>query len=90
MFDLDTLQADANSGRAGIICAQRNDMEKPGHIQIIAPEHDDKVAKRVAGKVTQPLQSQAGASNFNYDFLGSSWWQGAAFKQFGFWTNDAG
>ena len=90
VFDVDTLQTEANSGRLAIICAQRTDMEKPGHIQIIAPEHGTHAAKRSAGKVTQPLQSNAGSTNFTYGFLGSSWWQGATFKQFGFWTNDAG
>jgi hypothetical protein len=91
VFDADTLQTEANSGRMAIICAQRNDMEKPGHIQVIAPEHGTHVAKRSpAGKVTQPLQSNAGSTNFTYGFLGSNWWQAAMFKQFGFWTNDVG
>jgi hypothetical protein len=88
VFDADTLQSDVNSGRVGIICAQRNDMEKPGHIQIIAPEHAGRAAKRIGGKVTQPLQSNAGATNFTYGFLGSNWWQASSFKQFGFWSND--
>ena len=91
VFDLDTLQTEVNLGRLGIICAQRTDMEKPGHIQIIAPEHGSERAKRnSAGKVTQPLQSNAGLRNFTYGFLGSTWWQGTSFRQFGFWTNDVG
>lgn len=90
VFDVDALQTQANAGRIGMICAQRADMEKPGHIQIIAPEHGDQAAKRVGGKVTQPLQSNAGATNFTYGFLGSTWWQGAQFKQHGFWVHDVG
>ena len=88
VFDVDTLQAGANDGRLGIICAQRTNMETPGHIQIIAPEHGTNTAKRAGGKVTQPLQSNAGASNFTYGFLGAKWWQSSQFKQFGFWLSD--
>ena len=91
VFDVDALQSQANAGRMAIICAQRTDMEKPGHIQVVPPENGANKAKRNAsGKVLQPLQSNAGASNFTYGFLGSSWWQGASFKQFGFWTSDVG
>lgn len=88
VFDVDMLQAGANAGRLGIICAQRTNMEAPGHIQIIAPEHGANTAKRAGGKVTQPLQSNAGASNFTYGFLGAKWWQSSQFKQFGFWLSD--
>ena len=87
VFDPDALQSAANGGSIAIICAQRTELNRPGHIQIVAPEHGDHAAKRVGGKVTQPLQSQAGASNFSYGFLGSNWWQGAAFRDFGFWIN---
>ncbi len=88
VFDTDTLQLHANAGRMAIICAQRTNMEKPGHIQVIAPENGSHSAKRSGGKVTQPLQSNAGSTNFTYGFLGSNWWQAAQFKQFGFWTSD--
>lgn len=90
VFDLDTLQAEANAGRVAIICAQHKDMESPGHIQIVAPEHGDHAAKRAGGKVTQPLQSNAGGKNFTYGILGSTWWQSSDFKQYGFWVSDAG
>lgn len=88
-YSADDLQSQVNSGKIGIICAQRTDMEKPGHIQIIAPESGGSIAKRVGGKVTQPLQSNAGATNFNYGFLGNNWWQGSKFRDFGFWVCDA-
>ncbi len=89
-FDVNSLQGEVNSGRIGIICAQRKDMEKPGHIQVVAPEHGEKRAKRSGLKVAQPLQSQAGAKNFSYGFLASNWWQGSSFRQFGFWTAEVG
>lgn len=89
LFDPDVLQSEANSGRIAIICAQRNDMEAAGHIQVIAAENGAHTAKRsAAGKVTQPLQSNAGDDNFTYGFLGPNWWQRAQFKQYGFWSND--
>ena len=88
VFDLDSLQNAANAGDIGIICAQRTQMNKPGHIQIVAPEHGSHAAKRsAAGKVTQPLQSNAGSRNFNYGFLGNSWWTSSQFKEFAYWTN---
>lgn len=89
LFDVDALQTDANNGRVGIICAQRVQLNKPGHIQIIAPEHGPHVAKRsAAGKVTQPLQSNAGSSTFTYGFLNNTWWSGSSFREFGFWSAD--
>jgi hypothetical protein len=89
LFDLDTLQSEANAGRMAIICAQRTDMESPGHIQVIAPENGAHAARRSpAGKVTQPLQSNAGASNFTYGFVGPDWWHARQFRQFGFWSSD--
>jgi hypothetical protein len=91
LFDVDSLQAEANSGRLGIVCAQRKNMEMSGHIQIVAPEHGSNKAKRnSACKVVQPLQSNAGVQNFTYGCLGTTWWQGASFRQYGFWTCDAG
>ncbi len=81
-------QMEANSGKAAIICAQRKTLSSPGHIQVIAPEGGGDKAKRSGGKVTQPLQSNAGAKNFTFGFLGNNWWQGAAFRDFGFWVCD--
>jgi hypothetical protein len=64
-------------------------MNRPGHIQIIAPESgSDKAKRNSKGEVVQPLQSQAGAKNFKYGFLGNNWWTGASFREFGFWTSD--
>lgn len=90
LFDVDALQSQANAGRMAIICAQRTNMESSGHIQIVAPEHGSNIAKRVGGTVTQPLQSNAGRTNFTYGFMGSNWWQSSSFRQFGFWTSDVG
>lgn len=91
LFDVGKVQSHANDGHVAIICAQHQNMETPGHIQIVAPENGANKAKRSSsGAVTQPLQSNAGAKNFTYGFLGSNWWQGAKFRQFGFWANSPG
>jgi hypothetical protein len=83
--DPHALQMAVNPGRVGIICAQRTDMNRPGHIQIVAPEHGDRAARRVNGRVTQPLQSNAGSRNFTWGQLGSTWWGSSNFREFGFW-----
>lgn len=88
--DPHALQMAVNPGRLGIICAQRTDMNRPGHIQIVAPEQGDKAAKRVNGRVTQPLQSNAGSRNFTWGQLGSTWRASASFREFGFWHGAAG
>lgn len=81
----DEVQEAASSGRLGLICAQRTDLNRPGHIQIVGPEHGERQARRVNGRVTQPLQSNAGARNFTWGQLGNSWWTGPSFREFGFW-----
>jgi hypothetical protein len=87
VVDLDDLQTQVNGGKIGVINAQRTDLNRPGHIQIVAPEHGAHLAKRNAGKVTLPLQSNAGSTTFTYGFLGTTaWWRGAAFRDFAFWV----
>lgn len=88
-FDTESLQRAANEGRLAVIVAQRTDLNRSGHIQIIAPEHGQHAAKRSNGTVTVPLQSQAGTRNFRYGFLGQgAWWANPAqFRKHGFWTH---
>ncbi|WP_419898977.1 SH3 domain-containing protein [Roseomonas sp. USHLN139] len=90
VFDLDALQDGANAGRIGVVCAQRKDMETPGHIQIAAPEHGSHKAKRSGSKVVQPLQSNAGSENFTFGHLSANWYQASKYKQHGFWLADVG
>jgi hypothetical protein len=88
VMDLDELQSAANAGKIGIIVAQRTELNRPGHIQVVAPEHGTHKASRTSsGKVKLPLQSNAGASTFTYGFLGNSaWWRAASFRDFAFWV----
>lgn len=84
-FDMTDLQNAANAGQVGIICAQRRELNRPGHIVAVAPENGGHQATRRGGQVTVPLQSQAGVSNFDYG--GKIWWTGSQFGKFGFWKH---
>jgi hypothetical protein len=86
VVDETTLQTAANEGKVGIICAQRTDLERPGHIVAVVPETGTHRAQRAGSSVTIPLQSQAGSTNFRYG-SGPAWWRGARFRAFGFWTH---
>ena len=82
--DLTSLQDAANAGAVCIISGQRVDVNTPGHICAVVPEHDANQATRTpAGQVKIPLQSNAGARNFQ--FGGKVWWTAAKFKSFSFW-----
>ncbi len=84
--DADALQRAVNDGAVGIVCAQRRDLERPGHIAAVVPETGDRRATRSGGRVTIPLQSQAGTSNHGY--CCTRWWTNAKFRDFGFWMHD--
>lgn len=89
VFDLTALQSAANAGGVGLICADRDAEGKPGHITVVVPEIAGQKARRdVDGHVVLPLQSQAGATNFQYGDGGRAWWAGAEFKARGFFVHD--
>ncbi|CAL8479563.1 glycoside hydrolase domain-containing protein [Caballeronia sp. S22] len=78
--DLTELQAIANAGGVGVICADRATDGLPGHISVVVPETEAHKADRdAAGNVTQPLQSQAGGTNYMYGSAGPHWWLGKQF-----------
>lgn len=83
------LQNAANQGKVAVICAQRVDLNRSGHICMVAPEEPPaRVASRSGGVVNLPLQSQAGAKNFSYSTGTTRWWAGSQFRAFGFWVHD--
>ena len=89
VFDGSALQACANNGGVGVICADREAVGRPGHISVVVPENAMHRAGRDAdGHVTEPLQSQAGARNHRFGGAGPSWWRGAQFKAWGFFVHD--
>jgi hypothetical protein len=78
----------ANRGEVALICAQRTDLNRSGHICAISPEKPpDSVADRRHGSVHLPLQSQAGTKNFTYSFGTTRWWADSKFRAFGFWVH---
>jgi hypothetical protein len=85
---LTKLQAEVNQGAMGVIVARRKEDGKSGHIVMVVPETAEHTAKRDStGEVTAPLQSQAGASNFQYGRGTTNWWNGAQFAEFAFWIH---
>lgn len=87
--DASALQAAANNGGVGIVCADREAQGKPGHITVVVPESPSRQAVRdVAGNVDQPLQSQAGAINRRYGSAGRNWWLGAEFLDHVFFVHE--
>ncbi len=83
--DIDELQKAVNAGQVAIICAQRTELNQPGHITAVVPETATHHAIRKADRVTVPLQSQAGAGNYAY--FSRTWWTGKQFGKFGFWLH---
>jgi len=84
----DEAQAAANVGEAVIICAKRKDLARSGHITAVAPEPGAPgglSAVREGGKVTKPLLSQAGETNFQY--RAGNFYRGDQFQAFGFWAH---
>jgi hypothetical protein len=87
IWNLEDLQSEVNTGKIGIIVAQRINLNSPGHIVAVIPENADHKANRSAsGEIIAPLQSQAGATNRKI-FSGSRWWDNPGkFGKFGFWV----
>jgi hypothetical protein len=80
VFDATALQKAANDGGIGLICADRKAAGRYGHITVVVPEAQGRIATRDAdGYVVQPLQSQAGERNFRYGSSGPSWWMSDTF-----------
>jgi hypothetical protein len=85
---LTALQQGANQGAIGIIVARRKEDGRSGHIVAVVPETTDNKAKRDnTGNVIAPLQSQAGARNFQYGTGTANWWKGAEFAESAFWLH---
>jgi hypothetical protein len=87
-FSLTDLQDCANRGGIATICARRKNLGLSGHIVVIAPETAVIKARRdAAGKVTMPVQSQAGSVNFARRTPDQAWWRDARFGSFVLFTN---
>ncbi len=91
-FDLDVVQTAANKGKVVLITAKRKELNRSGHICMIAPEDAiNKSERDENAKVTLPLQTQAGAKNrkyFTHFGNGSKWWTHSKYRDFGFWVHE--
>ena len=85
--DLNALRDAADHGAVDVICAQRKDLSRSGHIVLVVPESQGHTAARTGQTVTFPLQSQAGRRNKAY--FSNEWWVALAdqFRAHGFWTH---
>ena len=85
---LEVLQATANQGQVCLIVAQRSDLNSPGHISAVVPEHKNYRARRNSqGVVLRPLESQAGRTNYRYVTKSSAWWTAGQYGTFGFFRH---
>ncbi|HEY7639006.1 MAG TPA: SH3 domain-containing protein [Steroidobacteraceae bacterium] len=84
-LEVTQLQQQVNTGAVGIICAQRTNLSRSGHIVAVVPESSGHAAERVGQSVVTPLQSQAGARNKAY--FASQWWTSLDFRAHGFWIH---
>ena len=84
--DLTALQGAANDGMCSLIIA-KSVPNRHGHISIVCPEAQDLTAKREAGRVTEPVQSQTRLANGAVSAR-SDWWDQPQFQGFAFWVND--
>jgi hypothetical protein len=82
------LQDHANMGGVALITARSRADGRSGHIVPVVPETAEETAQRDAeGRVTLPLQSQAGSANFRYGRGLPAWWLDARFSESAFWMH---
>ena len=81
-------QEAANAGRVAIIQASKIDGVTSGHVGVIMAEGNGHAHTTGKDGSYQPLQSQAGASNFQYSDtppagagISDSWWKGEGMKE---------
>lgn len=87
-FSVNEAQMAANNGKVVIVCAKRVTTNRPGHICAIVPETASFKAKRRSdGRISAPLQSQAGNSNYKYK-AANQWWTSSRFQSFGIWVHE--
>lgn len=85
---LDELQVHANQGGIGIVVARRRYEGRPGHITVVVVEDESVKARRShQGRVTSPVQSQAGSINFRRRSDRPQWWKGQQFAESAFWMH---
>lgn len=88
IVEMEEVQHAVNDGAVGVVCAQRADLNRPGHIAVIVPEdRGHRAPRRRDGTVAAPLLSQAGATNFRFGGTPPGFWTSPKFRDFGFWVH---
>lgn len=87
-LDLTELQDEANLGKVCITVARAKPQFHNGHGHIVAvvPETPPFAAIRQNGKVTKPVESQAGSHN--HEYIVKRWWDDGTYADFGHWIHD--
>lgn len=87
-LSLTDLQECADRGGIATICARRKGGIGSGHIVIVAP-HTASIKARTdsSGRVTMPVQSQAGLQNFRRSVPKRAWWSDTRFESFVLFTH---
>jgi predicted chitinase len=85
------LQAAANAGEVCLVIAKSRDLNRPGHVVAVVPEHEGCQAKRdKAGDVQRPTESQCGARNVRCATASSAWWLSDKYQGYGLWRQTVG
>jgi hypothetical protein len=85
--DLTKAQQAANEGKVVVMSGKKRNLKKAGHITAIVPEAGAHQALRDQdGKVTVPLQSQAGRNNHRYHH--NDWGTNDSWRARGVWVHD--
>lgn len=84
---LDELQAAANQGDVGVICAAQKNAHRSGHIAVVVPEGFGVQATKIDEHIQVPVQSQAGLRNHCFSCAEGTWWLASNYRGYGFWKH---
>ncbi len=86
-FAVEELQEAANRGEVAVILAQSRNLDASGHIGVVVPEEEGSQAVREEGRVTRPVESQAGPEPVTAGTASDAWWLGERYRDFAFWVH---
>lgn len=89
VFDANTAQDEANSGKVVVISAKKLYSSGRGHISVVVPEGELNRTMDHQGN-TIPVQTQAGAKNYRMSTQMGAWWRSQSFRDFKFWAAPIG
>ena len=85
------LQAAANAGEVCLLIAKSNDLNRPGRVVAVVPEHEGCQARRDrSGDVRRPVESRCGARNVRCATASSAWWFSDRYQGYALWRQPVG